>query len=369
MSETYGLEVIRSLSAAALSSIRTMAMFSRFTCGLAAQLRSVTTCCDAAGLSRPGSPLGSRNDAWSIKIAALTLSSPAMMLFCTNRSSRANAVAESFRASAKSPTLFVSAHHHVFQARSIPPGEGSQAASQIVIQHQVPTAEDLLRQKIRKPAVGRSIGRKRDQIVHIAVQYKEGCRARKIAFRQFRGPSREPIRAPRAVALISLRNLAPIGIEDRWRLLHLIDHARDLLQFADGGFGRLHACGDSFNLAREHIGILAIDARFHQRLNLGFDTIQFQAHELGIFARFLVVLQAQLLCRHAIFERMFDALLLRRQRCSIWFSHPQFARESRRHWWTRRNRSSPCCDTSSRKKIQSSRSRAGVLKSSDEEAD
>src|SRR5580704_14934490 len=116
--------------------------------------------------------------------------------------------------------------------------------------------------------------------------------------------------AQRAVGPISLCHLSPIGIENGGRLLHLIDNTGYLLEFADGGLCRLNACGDSFNLTGEHIGVLAIDARFHQRLNLGFDPIQLHAHEFGILARFLVVPQAQLLYRHAIFERVFEALLL-----------------------------------------------------------
>ncbi len=60
---TCGLPVSRSFKSERRSSIRTNAIGSFLTCGLLAQLSSVTSIAAAAKLVRPGSPDGNRKDA------------------------------------------------------------------------------------------------------------------------------------------------------------------------------------------------------------------------------------------------------------------------------------------------------------------
>ena len=98
MAATCGLPVSRSLRSASFSSTSTNAMFSRFTCGLVAQLSIVTSCDEACALRRPGSPDG-KHVRRLIEDERQARDGPppaAMMLLRTNRSSSAKVAAGSF---------------------------------------------------------------------------------------------------------------------------------------------------------------------------------------------------------------------------------------------------------------------------------
>ena len=63
-----------------------------------------------------------------------------------------------------------------------------------MLQHNLPSAEDLRRQKLSKAAIGLSavFGRAAHQIMHIAMQHEHAGRAREVQLGQFARPSREP---------------------------------------------------------------------------------------------------------------------------------------------------------------------------------
>lgn len=76
--------------------------------------------------------------------------------------------------------LVVGQDDHLFKAHTIATRKGSQAAREIVVQDQIPAAEDLFGQEVGETAIGRAIGRKWNYVVNIAVQHEERRGARKI---------------------------------------------------------------------------------------------------------------------------------------------------------------------------------------------
>jgi len=67
--------------------------------------------------------------------------------------------------------------------------------------------------------------------------------------------------------------------------------------------------GHGIDLAGEEIGILAVHGGLGDGLNFGFDAVQFHAHEFGILARPVVVLEALLLHGDGILQGAQDALV------------------------------------------------------------
>jgi len=70
--------------------------------------------------------------------------------------------------------FFVGADDHLLQARSVTSGKSAQPASKIVIEHQVPAAEYLLREEIGETAVGRSVAGQRHLVMHVPAQHEQG---------------------------------------------------------------------------------------------------------------------------------------------------------------------------------------------------
>ena len=86
---------------------------------------------------------------------------------------------------------------HVLEPLLVPSGEGAQSAPEVVVQHQRPAAEQLLREELRQHAVARFVVIDAKEIVGVAVQDERRRRAREVQIRQLRGPWRQPRRQVR----------------------------------------------------------------------------------------------------------------------------------------------------------------------------
>ena len=91
--------------------------------------------------------------------------------------------------------LAIGERHHVLEALLlVAAGEGAQPLPEIVVQHQRPAAEHLLREELGEHAVaGALAGADPKQVVGIAVQDERRGRAGEIEIGQLRRPGRKPV--------------------------------------------------------------------------------------------------------------------------------------------------------------------------------
>ena len=121
-------------------------------------------------------------------------SGAAIMLLRTKRSSTAKVAAGSFVSLLRSPTFLVGEHDHVLQPLLVAPGERAQPASEVVVQHERPAAEELLRQKLRQHVVVRRVvSAGSEEVVGVAVKHERGGGAGKIQLGQLSRPRRIPV--------------------------------------------------------------------------------------------------------------------------------------------------------------------------------
>ena len=137
-------------------------MLRRFTCGLVAQLSSVTSCDDACRLSRPGSPVGNRIrrlvDEDGDADAVVFRGHDVVLHEAIEHGERRGRILRERRQVAELP---VGERHHLLQPLAVAPGERAQAAAEVVVQHQVPAAEQLLGEELGERAVARLVRRRR----------------------------------------------------------------------------------------------------------------------------------------------------------------------------------------------------------------
>ena len=170
-------------------------MFNRFTCGLIAQFSIVTSCEDVCRLARPGSPAGKRYDAWSIITATLRRSSSFAMMFArTKRSSVANVAAGSFESALEIANPPVRQRDHLLQSRFVTACEHAKPAAQVVVQHERPSAEELLGEELRENAVAFGLCVHPKQVVRVAVEHEGRSGAREIEIGELVRPGRDPFR-------------------------------------------------------------------------------------------------------------------------------------------------------------------------------
>ncbi len=85
---------------------------------------------------------------------------------------------------------------HVAQSLLAAAGEHAQAAAQVVVQHEVPAAEQLLREELGDRAVGRGLGRvdvgERHEVVRVAVQHEDRRRSGEVEVGHGERPGRIP---------------------------------------------------------------------------------------------------------------------------------------------------------------------------------
>ena len=70
------------------------------------------------------------------------------MLLRTNRSRSASAAAGSFGSALRSPTFLLASVDHLLEPLLVAAGERPQTAAEVVVQHERPAAEQLLREEL-----------------------------------------------------------------------------------------------------------------------------------------------------------------------------------------------------------------------------
>ena len=220
-----------------------------------------------------------------MRMAADTRSpSLAMMLFCTKRSSMANAIAGSRRAAVRSPTLRLARTTISFSRSPSRAGERAQARAPGRSAAPGPSGRRSAPPETPPARRSPSLARAPDPAHCRAARTATWCRK-----------STAPTAAPPTAAAASVLARAgghaggviaaaprEIRAQNHRRLLHLVHEPGDLLQFADRLLGGVHAGGHGIDLAGQEIRDPAGSPGLRDGLDFGFDPVQFHAHELGI---------------------------------------------------------------------------------------
>ena len=138
---------------------------------------------DAAKLVRPGSPAGKRYDAWLMMNAVRNcFSAGAMMFSRTNKSSSAEYDGWIVLERAEVTDAFGRQRHHLAQPLFVRPCEDAQPTTQIVMQHEVPAAEQLLSEELGDAAVASLLFLRRitqrHQVERVAVAARRRMKSR-----------------------------------------------------------------------------------------------------------------------------------------------------------------------------------------------
>ena len=294
-------------------------------------------------------------------------SSAAMMLLRTKRSRIAKVAAGSFGSALRSPTFLLASATMSLRRFSSRPAKRAQPAPEIVVQHQRPAAEQLLRQELREHAVStvrRSRRCGRDRRCCRAARTPRWCRRNTDPPAATPTAGTRPADPPGACGRIRRHCGAPRGDRIRGSAAapELVAEAGQVLQLADGLLGLAHAFRGRVHLAAEEVGILPVDRHLGERLDLALDPIELDGRRTRRSSSRLPKLSRRSSAdRDAVLQRPDDAVVVLRS------ARPRgsCAARSRRvviscSFIVLRKRSSAVRDTSSRRNSQSSRSSPGV---------